>query len=280
MISVTTKIVGIVLVHNEDRFLGRVLQNISEFCDHIIICDHQSDDSTPGIIKSFCDRHHHAEGHVIRDMKQSHEILEPYAGQNVWVFAVDGDEVYDPAGLRNFRLELQAGLYDKWWILFGNVLNCTKLDEKNRLAEGYLAPPCRSVTKLYNFSLIHSWQGSSGERLHGGDIHFKQGYHKRLRYCLYDDRVWERATFRCLHMCFLQRSGRQRAWRGRYLPRPNPADIMSRNHFQRVVSIFKKILKIPDIGKQEWKVEKFTRGVLVQKDVTSFFQQTELNINE
>lgn len=267
----TTRIVGMVLVRNEDRFLGQVLENIAGFCDKIIIADHMSDDATPQVVEKFCAQYRHAEAYTITELKRSHELLEPFAGQPVWIFAVDGDEIYDPDGLKIFRKELLAGTYDKWWMVFGNVLNCTNLDKQRRWAKGYLAPPCRSISKLYNFSMIHSWHGSSGERLHGGAISFKEGYGRHQRCVQHETIDWDNAIFRCLHMCFLQRSSKQRSWRGRYLPRPNPADILSRTMLQQCTAFLKKSMGIPVAGKQEWKVEKFTRGDLVSKDVSCFF---------
>ena len=47
------KIVGIVLVKNEDIYIERVLLNILEFCDEIIVADNISSDRTGSIIKDL-----------------------------------------------------------------------------------------------------------------------------------------------------------------------------------------------------------------------------------
>ena len=47
------QIVGIILVRNEDVQLHRVIKNILDFCDVLIIADHQSTDTTPQIIQKL-----------------------------------------------------------------------------------------------------------------------------------------------------------------------------------------------------------------------------------
>lgn len=265
------KIVGIVLVKNEDIYIEQVLLNILAFCDKVIVADHHSTDNTSQILQRLSSAHSKIEYHLIKDLSESHDLIADYAGDRVWMFAVDGDEIYDPQGLQYFRKELLKGLYDNQWLIFGNVLNCTSIIPEKKIAEGYLAPPCRSMTKLYNFSLIDSWVGSSGERLHGGDITFKEGYSKALRFPLHEETSWNDAKLRCLHMCFLQRSTQQKELKGHYLPRPNPADILSRSIVQRLAVFLKSMFGIPEVGKTEWKMEKFTRGELVEKNVQGFF---------
>lgn len=267
------RIIAIVLVKNEDIFIERVLRNILEFCDKIIVADHCSTDGTSDILKNLDKKYEKIEYHLINELSESHDLVESYAGENVWIFAVDGDEIYDPEGLREFRTELLSGKYNDQWLIFGNVLNCVEINTGRSVASGFLAPPCRSMTKLYNFSLIEAWEGSSGERLHGGDVIFKEGFSKSLRYALHEKNNWETAKLRCLHMCFLQRSTKQKELRGTYLPRPNPADILSRTLWQRLVVKCKSLIGIPEKGKTEWKLEKFTRGDKVQKGVEEFFPE-------
>ena len=266
-----SEIVGIVLVKNEDIFIETVLTNILGFCDRIIVADNNSTDNTSEIAETLDSQHSKIEYHQISKLSISHELIKDYAGKNVLIFAADGDDIYDPGRLIKFRKELLAGFYYKWWMIFGNVLNCTNLDIKSRTAEGYLAPPCRSMTKLYNFGAIESWHESSGERLHGGAVQFKDGYDKSLRLSLHEQVSWDDALFRCLHMCFLQRSSLQKSINGSILPRPNPADIMSRTLIQRFKNRIDRLLGKPDSGKDEWKIEKFTRGEIVEKDVSAFF---------
>src|SRR5207302_4606979 len=73
------------------------------------------------------------------------------------------------------------------------------------MAEGHLAPPCRSMTKLYNFKAITDWPGCT-QRLHGGEPQFRKGYDSLQRRNLHCEYGWEESFFRCLHLCFLRRS--------------------------------------------------------------------------
>jgi glycosyltransferase involved in cell wall biosynthesis len=273
--ELSPRIIGIVLVRDEDIFVRRAVTNILHFCDKVIVTDHRSTDRTSYILRELASEHDKIDYHLIDDMAISHELIRGYAGRKVWVFGVDGDEIYDPAGLAQFREVIQAGHYDDYWMIFGNVLNCIELDHERANARGYLAAPCRSMTKLYNFNAIDSWETSSGERLHGGDVSFRKGYDNSMRLCLHEKLSWAEAKFRCLHLCFLQRSSIQKKRRGRILPRPNPADIMTRNLAQRMLSSVRGLCGIPEQGKAEWKIEKFTRGELVDKDVSAFFPSFE-----
>src|SRR5215204_5118771 len=144
------QIVGIMLVRNEDRFLRRAATNILNFCDRIMIADHQSQDGTSEICEELAGASPKFEVYRIRDPRESHEMLVPLVNSNTWVFGVDGDEIYDRAGLSKVRGRLQAGEWDRWWVVCGNVLNCDVLDETTLKAGGWMAPPCRSMTKLYN----------------------------------------------------------------------------------------------------------------------------------
>ncbi len=269
---IVKKIVGIVLVKNEDIFISRVLLNILHFCDEIIVADNASTDETAEKIQQLSRQHHKIQYHRITTISVSHDLIQGYAGRDVWVFGVDGDEIYDPRGLQSLREQLLAGAYEDWWLIFGNVLHCVALNRDEKTARGHFAPPCRSMTKLYNFAMIESWKSSSGERLHGGEVIFKKGFGPERRFELYKEVPWEESLFRCLHMCFLQRSSIQRSWRGKYVPRPNPADILSRTYLQQSWSLLRKLCGLPVAGKQEWKVDKFTRGPMVSCDVADFFK--------
>src|SRR6266540_3656364 len=163
------EIVGIVLVRNEDVFVEQAIRNVTGFCDRIHALDHVSTDGTWKILQRLerdypqldARRSHHAD--------DSHSLLEPYAGTETWVFGVDGDELYDPERLASFRQDLLAGAYDTAFKVASNVLNCVELDQTRRSATGYLSPPSRSITKLYNFAAIDEWRGDGAERARSGD---------------------------------------------------------------------------------------------------------------
>lgn len=260
------RIIGIMLVRNEDRFVETALRNVIEFCDEFLAVDHCSDDRTPAILDQiaadFPDRLR-----VIRtnDTRESHGLIQPYAGTDTWVFGVDGDEIYDPAGLLRLRERLTAGEFANWWVVFGNVLNVKSLDQLRSVASGHLAPPCRSMTKLYNFAAINAWGGDCIERLHGGEVDFRDGFDASLRCFLHESVSWEEADFRCLHMCFLRRSSKDSE---NAAPRRN---IMDRHEWS-----FEKIrrrLAETFLGRKrvDWKDEKYARGPLVEKSVDAFF---------
>lgn len=262
------RIIGIVLVQNEDIFLEKVLQNIEHFCDHIIIADHNSSDDTAAVAQKFCLEKQYCVYHRINHPRQSHDLIKKYAGQNVWVFAVDGDEVYEPEKLAEFRRCLLAGMYDDRWMLFGNVVNCIDISIDKKTASGYMAPPCRSMTKLYNFNAIVSWDGDCSERLHGGTVVFKPDYDRDKIYFLYKEIPWEESIFRCLHLCFFPRSSKDKQSGGQLLMRKNIADGMSENIFQRFM--FRLFKTFGFHGASPLKREKYMRGEVREVDIRSF----------
>ena len=93
-------------------------------------------------------------------------------------------------------------------MILASVLNCVAVDLEEQTATGYLSPPSRSITKLYNFAAIDSWAGDGSERLHGGTIVFRGGYGERSVDNIGERLSWEETPLRCLHTCFLRRSHR------------------------------------------------------------------------
>src|SRR5256885_10783740 len=66
------------------------------------------------------------------------------------------------------------------------------------------------MVKLHNFALIESWDGRHPERLHGTEgLRFKPG--REARKLELEKQVgWDESPLRCLHLCFLRRSSRER----------------------------------------------------------------------
>lgn len=272
MVTSERKIVGIVLVRNEDIFVERALRNIADFCDQIIVADNYSRDRTWKIANALSREIGSIECHRIRKTGESHELIKNYAGTNTWIFGVDGDEIYDPLGLREFRNEILAGQYNEWWAVFGNVLNCTSLDEQSTSAVGYLAPPGRSMTKFYNFSLITKWDGPCLERLHGGKLMFRGGYDESRRFDLYKRVSWEEAKFRCLHVSFLKRSSRDKK---SGFDRMNIVEMHERGSLERLGFGFLTAWR--ERKKPNWAQEKYMRGERVTKDVSPFFRKWKMS---
>lgn len=263
------QIVAICLVRNEERYLDRILGNIQAFCDRILIADHGSTDRTWAIAERWARQDARFACRRIRHPRESHEMIAPFINTKTWIFAVDGDEIYDPAGLAEFRPRLLAGEYDAYWRVIGSVLNCTELDEISGRAAGYLSPPSRSVTKLFNFNAITQWTNVKLERLHDGDIAFKEGFADATRCGLHERFAWEAASFRCLHVCFLPRSGVDRPSAAGIAIRWNLADQFTRGRCIRLLSAAMRTLGIHPSSR--WKMERYMRGELVRKPVAAFF---------
>ena len=260
------QIVVLVLVRNEDIHVRHAVENVTAFCDRILLADHGSTDETPRILRDLAQRHAHAEYFPITNPRESHELIKSYAGSDTWIFGVDGDEIYDPAGLAKMRADLFAGRYDDAWMILGNVLNCDLVDRERKSAAGWLAPPCRSITKLYNFRHIRSWDGDTPERLHGGTIEFHPGRDALARFNLHEQEPWETSPLRCLHTCFVARSSLDPA-----LPavRENIMDVHAAAPLARVRRWWKKLRGEP--LESDWKKTRYMRGERVTIDATPFF---------
>ena len=257
------QIVGIMLVRNEDRFLRRAAMNILDFCDRIMIADHQSQDGTPAICEELAARSPKFEVYRIRDPRESHEMLVPLVNSNTWVFGVDGDEIYDPAGLAKIRRRLHGGEWNRWWVVFGNVLNCDTLNENTRSASGWMAPPCRSMTKLYNFAAVERLDPATKHRLHGRNNVFNRGWDpNESRHEVYKQTSWAEAEFRCLHTCWMPRSSQESAANARR----NVTESMGWSNRARA-AIGRWLGRAPG---SDYKMEKYRRGEHVTVDATCF----------
>ena len=260
-----TQIVGIVLVRDEDIHVEQAIRNILGFCDQVLVADHYSRDHTWEIVQRLSQAFPKVSSTQIRHPRESHTLIQPYAGTPTWVFGVDGDELYDPGGLHLLRESLLAGQFNRWWTVFGNVLNCTGIDRVRGEATGYLAPPSRSVTKLFNFNAIDRWDGPCLERLHGGRPVFRPGFSEARRLNLQLQVSWDASMFRGLHACFLPRSSSDRG----SLVRPNIVELNEHGWWSRLALGLRLRLgpKISD----SWKRDRYMRGDLVTKDVSAFF---------
>lgn len=264
------QIIGIFLVRNEERFFNQVIANTIGFCDRLIIADNRSTDDTPEIARRWAERNPRVSLHTVDHPAQAHALVKEYFNTPTWMFAVDGDEIYDPDGLARFRKDLLAGRHDEGWLLLGNVLNCIEIDTAARVARGYLAPPCRSMTKLYNFGAIRDWTGVETERMLGGTINFKPGWNESCRIKIHEHYSWEDSPYRCLHACFLPRSRQDQRGTNGLVSRWNPVELQTRGLKRAFLRVAKRLIgRAPS---STWKQDKYMRGALVSKDVTSFFR--------
>lgn len=261
-------IIGILLVRNEERYLSNIIGNIVEFCDRIIVADNNSTDGTVRVVRQMQDLHDNISLQHIVHPGESHEMISEYANTPTWIFAVDGDEIYDPKGLVKLRELILNGELRRWWMILGNVLHCISLDPSKGVAEGYLSPPSRSMTKLYNFQNIKKWSGPCPERLHGGEIEFIDGFSSDDRFMYYERVGWEDSLFRCLHLCFLPRSSIDRSQAGGIVVRQNISEKNSMKYFSRFRMVVCQRLRIG--CSSNYKQAKYQRGPLFHKNVNDF----------
>ena len=269
----TTLVVGSVLVRNEDVFLEQAIRNVAWFCDRIYAVDHLSTDRTPEILSDLADEYDHLEVRRARHAGASHELLEKYVGTDAWALRVDGDELYDPAGLERIREALREGAYRDRFRVQGNVLHCVSLDRERETASGYLSPPSRPITALFNLAATESWTGCA-ERLHHGDIAFRPGYSWPSVEALHEQVPWDEAFLRCLHVCFLPRSSQDRNGDVRL-------SLAETGMYRRgAVGTLVRTVRRPRLDPLQveiqgrassWKLEKYRRGPLVEKDAAPFF---------
>ena len=117
------------MIRNEDIFIEQALRNVVDFCDHIYVDDNLSKDQTPEILRRLADEFDTITVRTIDDTIQSNDQIEKYFGTDTWVFAIDGDELYDAERLVEMRQRLEAGEFDKEWLIFGSCLHVTHLSD-------------------------------------------------------------------------------------------------------------------------------------------------------
>ena len=172
-----------------------------------------------------------------------------------------------PPGWPRFREQLLGGAHREWFSLKSNVLNVAELDEARRVASGYLSPPSRSITKLFNFAAIDSWTHCYRQYMHDGEIAFRPGFDRESIGVLSDRCSWEESPLRCLHVCFLRRSSLDppdAAGHGRL----SPIELGGKRR-SRLNSLVDRLRPAPPPS--PWKDEKYRQGELVTKDATPFF---------
>ena len=269
-----TAIVGSVLVRNEDVFVERAIRNVVSFCDRIHAIDHMSDDRTWEILSSLAREFDHLDVRRSRNAADAHRLLASYAGTDTWVFGVDGDELYDPDGLRRLRIDLERDAHADVFRLKAHVLNCEELDAATGTASGWLAPPSRPVTKLFNFAAVEAWE-ESPDPLQSGDVVFRPGFHWESRRDLADATTWDADPLRCLHVCFLRRSSRDPDVRTR-------RNLDESREFDRgPVGTLKRLVRRPQPAAhivaleqqgKDWKREWYARGARVTVDAAPFLR--------
>jgi len=241
------QIIGVFLVRNEDLLIRKSMDNVVESCDQVLVFNHGSSDRTPTILKEMEQKYSQIQIHNILHPKESHDALNPYVGTKTWIFAVDGDEIYDRERTRLFLNELREGKHSRYFRIRGNTLHCT--GAKDGCFSGYLSPPARSIVKLYNYGVVEEWKDGY-ERLHGGNLVMKEGSTERDAYNLFKEYNFEDSPLRCLHLPFTRRSSRDPE---NFVPRQNIPDRISRRRLARMYFDLRAWLRIPiaSYGKQK-----------------------------
>ena len=145
--------------------------------------------------------------------------------------------------------------------LKAHVLNCDELDVGGSRASGWLAPPSRPVTKLFNFAALESWT-ESPDPLQAGNAVFRPGQHWESRRDLADSTTWETDPLRLLHVCFLPRSTVDAA--------SARANLDESREFDRgPVGVLKRLVRRRRID-PSWKREWYARGERVTLDASPF----------
>ena len=184
-----------------------------------------------------------------------------------WVLGVDGDELYDPAGLARLRVDLLAGAHADVFRLKAHVLNCDELDVDRGRASGWLAPPSRPVTKLFNFAVRRVVDGEprpaagratrSSSRASTGS----RGATSPI------DTTWETDPLRLLHVCFLPRV---RAWTRRRRARESRRVARVRPRPGRDAEASRPPAADAGATGPNWKREWYARGERVTVDASPF----------
>jgi hypothetical protein len=270
------RIVGSVLVRNEDVFVEQAIRNAATFCDRIHAVDHMSSDGTWEILRLLAREYDHLDVRRARHARVSHVVLEPYIGTDTWVLRIDGDELYDPSRLASLRQSLDDGAHREVFRVLGNVLHTVQLDRGTCTASGYLSPPSRPISALYNLGAVESWTGCL-ERLHAGRIVFRPGFDWRVVEALSEHFDWDESPLRCLHACFLRRSSTDDGSSSR----GNLGELGTyrRSSLGAAERGLRRVLKRPAGDPRQvamrargsgWKNEKYRRGELVTLDASPF----------
>ena len=260
------QIVAIFLLKNEDRFIDAAIRAVEKSCDTIILLDNGSSDRTKEICRIWAEKNSKVQFHEIQYASESQDFLKTYYNTKTWILGVDGDEIYDQERLFAFTNKLRTGYLSEYFQLMGNVVHCESISADQKSAEGFLSPPCKSMTKLYNFNAFTNWLEPFEERLHGGEIHFKDGFDNTSKLELHKKTTWEDSEFRCLHTVFMSRSSLNEDMKG---DRPNIAEWNSFTLFHKI-----KYFLFTWLGKpyySNYKKEVYRRGEKTKLDVSSFF---------
>ena len=266
--------VGSVLVRNEDVNIERAIRNVADVCDRIHVLDHMSNDRTPEVLATLSSELDHLVVRRSADAGDSHRDLEPYVGTPTWVLVVDGDCLFDPAGLLRLRHALLDGSHRDAFRVRAHVLHCDRLDVESGAASGFMAPPSRPIVQLFNFDALESWVGCP-ERVHGGTPVFRAGFDWQRVDDLTETTTWDDDPLKLLHVCFLRRSSRDGGHWERGRANLNEEGTYRRSLTGRLRMIVRRPSLDPRVREarregRNWKQDKYRRGPRVEVDASPF----------
>jgi glycosyltransferase involved in cell wall biosynthesis len=265
------KIVGVVLVRNEDRFISSVLESIHEGCDSILVMDHSSRDRTLEKAKDFAQKSRKLMIRTIHNARESHALLQPWIGTDTWIFAVDGDEIYDPVRTPELMNQLRKGQWKDYFRVKGHSFHVASLGPP---LKGYLAPPARPVVKLFNFSLLEEWKGAY-HRLHGGKPRFREGSSGEILN-LRDWYDFHQSPLRCLHFPFMRRTSKADKENGRL----NISDRVAAGKKKKILWKIKSFVGVPVKSPGKDKNYRFGEEVALSCEDLGGFSHFEYLLNE
>ena len=275
------KIYGILLVKNEDIFIEQCVSNVIDFLDKLIILDNLSTDKTFFLLKNLKKNYKH-KIHLkkINSISSSHKYIEKFANKKIWILRIDGDEILDKKKLKLFRKKIIEGKFQNFWKLESAVFNCIEL--KNNIAKGFIG---NHGSELYNFFAINSWKNCKTERLHFGEIKFKKNFNNML--VKNEKKNWNKSYFRCLHLCFLKRSSKDK---NKWILNKAPFEIIgnfrllksqTKFFFKLIKSLLKKKIILKNLFKLVFqykiislrKIVQYGEGEIIKLDAKDFIKK-------
>lgn len=205
----TPRIVGIVMVKNEELWIAEVLTRIVDFCDYIRVIDTGSTDDTEECARAALE-HANAAYDVFHEprLTHTHEHVQTYVGTDTWVFGVDGDELYHPADLAAMRKRIKTGYGGYAYQIKGMYLHADQIEmglvdaEFQDVACGWFGPPSHNPTKLYNFANIEAWPSDWQRTL----FHAKTRQVRKGTTVIGTLMPWQNAELRCVHLRWVPRT--------------------------------------------------------------------------
>jgi len=98
------KIVGMLRVKNEARWIAEVLQAIQPACEEIVVFDDHSDDGTPDICASLGATVLSSGFEGLDEARDKNFLLDRARQRGAqWLLAIDGDELLEASGVPNIR---------------------------------------------------------------------------------------------------------------------------------------------------------------------------------